>query len=316
MPPARLLPLVIILLGFGACYAQDPPTGALDMLVPDIVSPSPDGAVACESLVPVTISLDKVTSPSCSATQPFRGKAQGADYVVVKGAKGWSTPAKVNLDGSFCIEVQLVADSSNSLTFTPVDRTGCEGQGLVQTIQHSSSCSTGGSAASSSGPTSNVAQGQTVIVSTSPDSGKDAHLVDGKLDTVVRYKAGWAATAADIRIDLALSRPYQVEAIIVRWEDSKGDGCDYASEYDVATSVQPSPGKVGEGGWVAVEAVTSGDGGEDRFDLTAKPTVQHVGLKLRHNGCTSWSETFTLREIEVWATDPAAAAPTVARCGQ
>lgn len=313
--PRTLLALVIIWSGL-ACQAQDPPTGALDMMVPDLVPPSLDGAVGCESVVPVTIALDQVTSPSCSVTQPFRGKALGADYVVVKGAQGWSPPAKVNLDGSFCVEVQLTADSSNSLTFTPVDRAGCEGQGLVQTIQHSSSCSAGPSGSSSAGPSTNVAQGTSVIVSASPDSGKDLYLVDGKLGTVVRYKAGWGPTSADIQIDLALSKAYQVEVIIVRWQDSKGNGCDYAAAYDVATSVQPSPGKVGEGGWTTAAAVTDGDGGEDRFDLTAQPAVQHVGLKLRYDGCTSWSESFTLREIEVWAKDPVAAAPSVARCGQ
>lgn len=313
----RIPILVAACAALTACLAEDPPTGPLDAMVPDLVAPAADGAVGCESVTPVTITLDKLTGPSCSADQPFRGKAPGAAYVVVKGPKGWTAPAKVDLDGSFCVEVKLAVDSSNTLTFTPVDKAGCEGQRLVQTVTHSSSCSDkSGSGAAATGPSSNVAKGATVIASATPNSGKDADLVDGKLDTVARYSAGWGMSSADIRIDLALAKPYKIETIIVRWEDSKGDGCDYGEEYDVATSAVYDAGKVGESGWTTVEEVDDGDGGEDRFDLKHKPTVQHVGLKLRFNGCTSWSESFAIAEIEVFGADPTAQTAPVARCGQ
>lgn len=290
------------------CSAGAPETGRWDLGgAPDVGLP--DGAAGCADGLGPPIRLDPgFPDPTCHTTQPFRGKAPGADRVVVLGGAGTAQPALVGSDGSFCVEVQLTPDSMNTLTFSAVDPGGCPGQSLQQKIEHRACAQAGTGAAAAI----NAALGAT-ISSPDPDQGDRTDLVDGKSATVVKYVGGWGIAAAGIRIDIALAKAMAVERIIVRWDDANGDGCDYGKEYKLYASDAVGPGQVGDGDWTLVQEIKDGDGGEDSFELSTSGT-RHVGLRLDQNGCSGWSEGFALREIEVWATDPATPVAPPDRC--
>jgi len=292
-----------------ACSAEDPPTGRYDLGLVEPDQSLPDGLAECPSPAGLTISLDSHAEPTCQTLQVLRGSAPGADRIVVQGGPGAAQPATVGSDGRFCLEVPLTPDSQNTLTLFAVDAGGCPGQSLVHTVEHRS-CDQPDTPTASV----NAALGAGVTGS-SPNSG-DAHsLVDGKLETEVTYKGGsWGFNDASIKIDIALPKQVELERIIVRWKDSKGNGCNYAADYEVAISDSIDPGKVGDGPWTQVVKITDGDGGEDNHQLTTNPKARHVGLVLKNNGCSTWSESFTLLEVEVWATDPAVQVPSGDRC--
>jgi hypothetical protein len=309
----RLAPAIIIL-GIGGCWKADPPQNLyLDSGVEEpSVDSTPDGIGGCPSAEGFTVTLENPAASTCQTRQPFRGKAAGADRIVVQGPGGMSAPAKVSTDGSFCVEVLLTAETPNVITFLPIDASGCQGSSLVHSVQHTSAVCGKADNANSNTTSGNVALAGTVL-GTDVFKGYKSHLVDGKLDTVVEYSAGWGYTDANVKVQIALGRPIVVERIVVRWRDSKGNGCGFGHEYDLSVSATGS-GLLGDSSFTTVESITDGDGGEDVYTFKTKTTVQHVGLLLQKDGCTSWAETFALREVEVWGHDPTTAAPPPDRC--
>jgi len=275
-----------------------------------MVDSTPDGVGGCPPVEGFTITLENPVTSTCQTRQPFRGRAMGADRIVVQGPAGMSAPARVSTDGNFCVEVPLSSDTPNVITFLPVDASGCPGASLVHSVQQTSAgC---GGPDNTNATSGNVALGGTVQGS-DVYKGDRIYLVDGKLDTVVEYSAGWGFTDANVKVQVALGRPIEVERIVVRWRDSDGDGCDYGSEYSLLVS--PTAGaSLGDSSFTTVESIIDGDGGEDRFTFPTKTTVQHVGLLLQTNGCMSWAETFALREVEIWGRDPATVTPAPDRC--
>lgn len=308
----RVACCTLLLLLVGGCWnAEQPGIEHYDSGVIPQDDLEADGLASCPPADTLTVNLDSPPATTCQARQPFRGKAPGADRVVVTGGTGAAQPVTVGADGSFCIEVQLSQDTDNAVTFHPVDASGCPGQSLVQTIQHASCSATDVTAAAD-----NKALGATVLGS-GTHKGDSADLVDGKLDTVVEYQGGgWGFDDASTKIHIALGKPIQVEKIVVRWRDEQGNGCDYGKEYWVATSGVADPGKLESSGayWTKLQDISDGDGAEDSFTLSDKPTVQHIGLRLKNNGCSGWHETFALREVEVWGRDPSAATPPPDKC--
>jgi len=310
--PLRCSLCCLLVLALSGCWkADNPETRRYDSGVVPEEDLETDGLLGCPPAETLTVSLDNPPSTTCQTRQPFRGKALGANRLVVQGGTGASQPVLVGTDGSFCIEVQLAPDTQNSVTFHPVDASGCPGQSVVQAIQHASCSPTDATTAAD-----NTALGATVLGS-GTHKGQPTDLVDGKLDTVVQYQGGgWGFDDAGIRVQIALGRPVLVEKIIVRWRDAKGQGCDYGKEYRLATSDLANSGELSSSGgsWTEVASVSDGDGGEDSYAMTQGTTVQHVGLELKNNGCQGWHETFALREVEVWGREPGASAPPLDQC--
>jgi hypothetical protein len=291
------------------CSVEDPGTARYDAGVLPEQDLSPDGAAGCPAESTLTVVLDAPPAATCLPQQPFRGRAMGADRLVVTGGSGASQPVTVGADGRFCIEVALTADSANAISFHPIDAGGCPGQSLVHTIQHKGCDPVDATAAAD-----NVALGATVLGS-GTHKGQAVQLVDGKLDTVVEYQGGgWGFDDAGVRVQIALGKPFRVEKIVVRWRDEKGDGCDFGKEYKLHTAAAADAGKLGGSSWSEVESISGGDGGEDSFTLAGKPKIQHVGLRLNNNGCQGWHETFALREVEVWGRLADAASLPPDRC--
>jgi hypothetical protein len=251
--------------------------------------------------------VDSYPDPTCFLLQPFRGVAPGADRVVARGGAGAAQPVTVGTDGKFCIEVLLNRDSLNTVTFSPVDGNGCPGTDLVRTIEHKT-CAAPDAAASEV----NYAKGASVVSSSAPSKGSNTYLVDGKTDTVVEYQGGWGWTDANIWVGVALSQPVELQKVVVRWRDSEGSGCDFGYSYKVAISAYTDPGKMdlNSGAWTLFQDISGGDGGEDSYlpDSPA-PLARHVALLLKKNGCNDWSETFALRELEVWGKDSSTPLP-------
>jgi hypothetical protein len=292
----------------GACQAEEPGPGVYDKGPQKDAILWPDAPQGCPPPSSLTLTLDSYTDPTCYALMPFRGTATGADRVVAQGGANAAQPAVVGSDGRFCIEVELQPSTQNTIIFSPVDVNGCPGQNLTKTITHQSCAGADAGAPA----VINVAQGKSVVTDASPSEGQNPYLTDGKTSTVVAYTGGWGWTDANIWVGVALGQPVLIEKIVVRWRDSDGNGCDYGGKYKIAISAFSSPGKMdlNSGDWTQLEDITDGDGGDDSYSYaSSKPLAQHVALLLKTNGCTGWSETFAIAELEVYAQDPSS--PTV-----
>lgn len=285
----------------GACSADNPEDRKFDaQAAKDLWRP--DAPQGCPPASSLQLTLDSFPDPTCHTLQPFRGKAPGADRVVAHGGAGAAQPVTVASDGSFCIEVLLVPDSLNTITFSPVDSQGCPGQDLTRKIEHRSCEQPDGGAA----VVVNVAKGATVVSESEPSKGQETYLTDGNASTVAEYSGGWGWTDANIWIGVALGQPVEVEKIVVSWDEDKS-GCHYGRSYKIAVSAYSNPGQMdlNSGAWTQIEDITAGDGAEDAFSYSHPlPLAQHVALLLKKDGCNNWSEAFALREIEVWAKDP------------
>lgn len=283
----------------------------MDSAVADLVA-APDRS-DCPAVPTLQVTLDKHTDPTCYTLQPFRGTAVGAKTIVAQGGQGAAKPQPVNqTDGKFCIEVMLVSNSANSISLQPLDGNGCPGLARTVSVTHTSCAQPDAGVG-----VTNLGQGAAVSSNKSPSKGDATYLNDGKTSTVVEYAGGWGIADADVKISVALAKPVELEQIVLRWRDSKGNGCDYASKYIVAYSSLSSPGQVDlKGGWAELKNITDGQGGNETYDLTSsKPFAQHVGLVLNQNGCTGWTETFALAELEIWGKDPSAVpVPPADRC--
>jgi len=294
---------------FWGCAAEDPNTQKYDLFTTSDLT-IPDLPAGCSQSSGLSLQLDSHPDPTCNLLQPFRGTAKGVDRVVARGGAGAAQPVKVGSDGRFCIEVMLTPDSLNTITFSPIDQQGCPGTDLVRTIQHHTCASP-----DAGGSLTNVALGKSVVTESQP-KGQNSYLVDGDISTVVEYSGGWGWTDANIWVGIALGQPVQLHKIVVRWRDSTGSGCDFGASYKIAVSAYSDPGKMdlNSGMWSLLQDVSAGNGAEDSFELAPKPLAQHVALLLNQNGCSGWSETFALSEVEVWAADPGAPLPQD-RCG-
>jgi len=299
-----LIKIAHLILATAACSATEPDLGRYDK-GPGRDAPPPD-APQCPAPSKLTLSVDAYPDPTCNALQPFRGTAQGAERVVAQGGVGASQPALVGGSGRFCVEVMLLTSSTNTIVFSPVDANGCPGQSLTRTIRHQG-C--GGPDAGAS--VVNIALGAAVASDSEPSAGQGTYLTDGKTSTVVEYTGGWGWSDADFWVGIALGRPAGVERVVVRWRDSAGGGCNYGTGYKIASSAfsEPGPMDLNSGTWTQLKDIASGDGGTDEFTFPDKPLAQHLALLLNSDGCTSWSETFALAELEVWVADPGSTPP-------
>jgi hypothetical protein len=298
---AVVLPTLLITLAAAAtaCKAEDPPEVPHDSAVDDAAPPDASGCTAPSSL---KVSIDKVPNPTCYTVQPLRGTAKGAATITAQGGVGAAAPVSVNQsDGKFCIEVMLNSDSLNAITLQPIDANGCPGSGEKVDVTHKTCVQPDAGVA-----VTNLALGAAVNANKTPSKGDAGDLTDGKTSTVVEYAGGWGITNAGIKLSVALKQAVQVEKIVIRWRDAKGSGCDYGADYKLAYTSLSSPGEVDiSGPWSELKSVTDGAGGVETYTYSSnKPFARHVGLIMDKNGCTGWTETFAIAELEIWAKDP------------
>jgi len=304
-----LLPALCGLI-FGACQAGDPPQGQFDHGgVPDIWVP-PDLPADCEHAPKLSPpKLDPYPNPTVYALQPFRGVAVGAKKITARVGSATAKPVDVGSDGRFCIEVQLIPDAVNSVTFTPWDQNTCPGQETVITLTHKTTTVLDG------GVTTllNVAKGQPVTSDEKPDKGDLSYAVDGDANSSVTLSfwdfdlGGTCDAFAWVRVDLG--KVYTVTKIKIFWPASVQS--DYATCYSVLLSpnsapVDPDPAQIQD--WQTVKQESNGTP-QDPVILTVPTAARWAALLLYENRSSGWTETFALGDFEVWGQDPNAVPP-------
>jgi hypothetical protein len=293
----------------GGCTAESPPNLVLDVHRPDAYV-RPDAPLGCAERPPLSAPvLDPYPDPTTSALQVFRGTASGADLVTARGGVGAAAPAKVGADGRFCIEVTLLPDSTNAVTFAAVDPYGCPGRETLITVSHR----TGERQDAGVLSAVNVAKKASIASQLQPDEGALGHVNDGDPSSFAAFSfVDWdAGSSCDkftwIRVDLG--KTYIVTKVKIRWGPST-DGT-YATCYSVLLSAASSPADpdpAPAGDWTVAKQVTTGDAADQV--LTLNPTaVRFAALLLYEDGATGLWETFKVAELEVWGYDPGATPP-------
>jgi hypothetical protein len=289
------------------CQAEDPHNGKFDLDVPiDSILP-PDGALTCQNTTPLAAPLFSPPPPASTnyALHPFRGKAMGATKLYAQVGASTSTPVNVNLDGTFCIEVQLIPDAFNTVNFTPLDSNGCPGISTNIKITHKSAPKIDAGI-----PTiQNVAKGQPASQQYM-DSGQElSYVFDGDASSSAKFSFFDTGTKyAWIRVDLGKS--YTVSKLKIRYPSSVGD--EYGKEYQllVSTKAAPVDPDAATFDWTSVHDTSSGDA-TDQLIPIAPVSARWVALLLFENG--GWSalgyEHFQISELEVWGQDPNAQPP-------
>ena len=291
--------------GLLSCQADDPHNGRFDLDVPVDTFSRPDGAVTCQNSTPLSAPLFNPPPPASTnyALHPFRGKAMGATQLYAQVGASTSTPVKVNLDGSFCIEVQLIPDSPNTVAFTPLDSNGCPGMSTKISITHKSVPKIDAGIST----IQNVAKGQPASQQ-NMDSGEQlSYVFDGDANSSAKFSfLDTGSKNAWIRVDLGKS--FTISKFKIRWPSSVGD--DYGKEYQIlistkAAPVDPDPA---EFDWKSVNHTTNGDA-TDQLIPIAPESARWAALLLYENGSTYPWEYFQVGEFEVWGQDPNAQPP-------
>ncbi len=217
--------------------------------------------------------------------------------------------------GAFCLPLTLVPGKANAIEVRVQDPVLGTSEAATLTVVQKSctpeeSLGTGG-VVEEPAKSKNVAIGATGKSKDSPETGNLGFLTDGKSSTVAAWKGGsvWCNWCDyDGWVTIKLDRLYEVEKIVVRWRDSKGNGTSFGKEYKVLVSPMSDPGdpNLKNGYWEEVGSTSSGDGGVDTYNLASKkPVVQHVALWLQQDDYP-WTkefvgkEEFAIAELEVW----------------
>lgn len=303
----RVLAMSCLLLLFMGCRADDPQGGKLDLDPPPDGDPwFPDGPVNCSNTVPLPAPIFNPPPPASTSygLQPFRGKSTGAAKLYAQLGSATTKPVTVSSDGTFCIEVQLLLDSPNVVTFTPLDINGCPGISTKQTITHKSVPKIDAGM-----PTiQNVAKGQPVSELNMDSSSQLSYVVDGDSSSYAKFSF-FDSGSSNAWIMVDLGKSYTVSKLYVRYPSSVSN--DYAKEYQILVSakaapVTPDPSEVTD--WKSLKHETNGDATAQLIPISPE-SVRWVALLLYENGSTYLWETFLISELEVWGQDPNAQPP-------
>lgn len=314
--------LAIVVVGtLAACSAEDPVQPQYDISVPEDVYAVPDLPPICsETSNPYPPQVALYPNPTSYALQPFRGKCPGSKLISAQGGAGTAAPARVSSDGSFCIEVKLLPDAPNTITFQCIDENGCTSAGKTVQILHKTAANQDGGITT---PV-NVAKKQPVTVEgkdTKVKSGSVTYAVDGDPTSSVKLEfSDWWDTGGKcdnctwVKVDLRTV--YTVSKFKITWGPNAGT--DYAVCYNIVVSSQASPPDPACDGtntaWKTVVQETAG--GDKAKEITINPVpARWAALLMYENFSSGLSESFDLGEFEVWGQDPnATPPPPVDRC--
>ncbi|MFH1131560.1 MAG: discoidin domain-containing protein [Pseudomonadota bacterium] len=288
------------------CRAEPPPPNYLDGTIQDQYV-SPDFPQDCPSppLLQAPI-LDQHPNSTSYALQPFRGTAQGASFISAKSSAGAAAPQTVGSDGKFCIEVRLIEDAQNTVTFTPLDARGCPGQTVQVSIFHKTVPNQDAGATSEP---FNVALNAPISANPAAGNGTSAEkVVDGDQFTWASFsfteidlsgkcdKYGW------LQVDLG--KTYTISKFIIRWPPTVGTN--YARCYTILLSNSTAPGDPDPTNgydWIVAKEETVGNA--QTQTITIPPESARIAALLYfENGSSGWIETFHVAEFEVWGQDP------------
>jgi hypothetical protein len=313
--PCWLLRFLLLASLLAACRT-DPPelpkfdkTGHLDTLF------VPDWPASCQSAAKLAPpALDLFPNPTTYVLQAFRGRCPGADMVSARAGGVSSAPVKAGTDGSFCIEVQLLADSPNTVVFQGIDPNGCPGQETQISITHRT-----GTKPADGGilvPT-NLAKAADIGSDPKPEQGELSMVVDGDYGSYVKLSCShtwtpWGDCGGDpvwVRVDLG--KVYTITKAKAVWAAAAGN--DFAKRFAFLLSSEAGPGdpSTTSGAWKVVkEESSNGESKETLIALSPEPARWAALLMYEDNsGGLHLSETFQLAELEVWGQDPNAVPP-------
>lgn len=302
--------LSILVVALAGCQAVEPSKGQYDRgFMPDSWIP-PDLPVTCENTPKVAApKLDPYPTTTGYAIQPFRGVATGAATITARLGSVTFAPVKVGSDGRFCVEVQLIPDAPNTVTFTPWDQYTCPG--IETTIMVTHKTTPGVDAGVTT--VQNVAKNQPVTSNETPDEGTLSYAVDGDPKSSVTlsfWDWDWSGTCdkhAWVRVDLG--KVYNVTKLKVLWPPQVGS--DFARCYAVLLSskpapVDPDPQQIQD--WETVQELDNADS-QDQVVLVAPTPARWAAVLMYENDSSGLTETFKLGEFEVWGQDPGAVPP-------
>ena len=303
--PSALRLSTIGLLVIAGCTAETPPNQKVDFTQIDFFG-RPDYPGTCPPMPTLAApTVDQYPNPTSYAVQPFRGTAPGAAQVVAKGGVGAAKPATVGGDGRFCIEVTLLADSPNTVTFTPLDGNGCPGRDTLISIVHKSGAKQDAGVATEI----NLAKSAPITSDVTPGAGTALEYIndgDPKSWTELSFWDWDVSGTCDkftwVRLDLGKS--YTIMKVKIRWAPDVGS--DWAKCYTVLLSTKAAPGTpdaTAGGDWTVAKQEQNGDGADQSL-IGLNKSARWVALLLYENGSSGLTETFKLGELEVWGLDP------------
>lgn len=304
MTNATKLAACAAVIALAGCRAGEPEPVRQDTGPPDYKLDIFTGCDSEPKLAAPTVSPPP-PNPARHTRIPLRGKAPKAVSILAKTSSGVPPSAPVNADGSFCIDVELVADAQNTVTLTPRSQQGCPGLSTKLTIRHQTPKT--GADGGVSKPT-NVAKRATVTSDPLPKEGSATNVVDGDDTSYATFQfrdlelGSNCNKAAWVKIDLG--KVYTLSKIRIKW--AKNAGSDYAKCFAVVTSSKPAPGKpttTTGGAWTLQKQDKSASSSVQELTIQGD-RAQWVALLMYENNSTSWDETFKLAEIEVIGQDP------------
>jgi hypothetical protein len=300
--PFGALPLLLLAVSCGFDDAQPPNQILYDGGAAQL--PGADGASTLAPPIP-----DPVASSVCATSVAVQGSATaGSNVIVYGGALSTLSTTAHPTTGRFCLDVELVPDSENTLRLMAQDPTLGMSSAVTVKVTQQSSCKDDATAPQVDPPKSkNVALGSSATSKDKPKEGNLGLLTDGDSKTFVQvgmdcpwYNPKCPFDSYNGWVSISLGKLYLLDHIVVRWKDSSGD---FGKEYKVLVSSMTNPGDPDpkNGYWTKVAEVDSGDGGSDSFAVKgSKVYAQHVALWLEFDGATSAGETFSIGEVEVW----------------
>ena len=305
----RELPLLIFgcLLLVG-CQAEPPPGIGRDAQVQpaSVLPPAPLGCDQVPPLPPPIVNAG-YANPSPYTVIPLSGQALGATHIQAFGGAGSARPGGVTPDGSFCIEITLMPNITNSITLIALDHQGCPGQKLDLTVGHQTANTpgTGGSV-----EPRNVAKGAPITAGNSTADGNPVGFFnDGELSTWAQFSFYDLEINGDcdkfvwVRVDF--DRPYTITKFRTQWW--QGAGSNVASCMAVLLTNVPGAGVPDPLGqqWKAVAPPGTSPPADGWIPIQPEIATS-AALLLYEDGATGISETFDLAEFEVWGQDPSA----------
>ncbi|MBW2734151.1 MAG: hypothetical protein JRH20_17315, partial [Deltaproteobacteria bacterium] len=232
------------------CKAEDPPHVINDRGIPeDLQPPTLDTHAGCEGvpLLPAPVIDGGNVFVATQLSQPIRGLSAQAVRIVAHSSIGNSKVSLVGSGGRFCVEVDLIADSQNSIILTPYSDLGCAGNSTTISVQHHST-------AIDAGPPhapQNVALKALITAEPLSELGPLSSVNDGEETTWARFSFAdpnpWGDDCDNYaQILLDLKKTYVLTRFEIHWGPETGvEGADgethWGEVYSILVSAAESP---------------------------------------------------------------------------
>ena len=232
-------------------------------------------------------------------TIPVRGTATPNETVFVEGGKS-SVATDAGVDGTFCLDVPLTANVTQTLKVFVQDARGSTSNPAEISVKYDPSLAQNQVPEQ---PLVDLAPSAQASADVTPTAGVFANLADGNPATTV--------TMPESTLWFDLGDLYDLSTIEISFPDTADQGDDtFATEYQVLVSAEAAPTmppSYEDASWTLLydiypdSGLPYGDGGLDKFDLAVPVRARYVAFYLIENNKTDWfsSEEIRVSEINV-----------------